>query len=256
MILCVDVGNTLTTLGLVEDTKVKLAWSLRTSERTTDEYILSITSFLSSGNVNLSSVKGGGMCCVVPSETQNVKTAIERIIRKDTLLIDGNIKFGIKVSTDNPSEVGGDRIANAAGAFYHYTSPAIVIDMGTATTFDYVTEDGEYLGGVIAPGLMAGARDLWKRTRMLPEVIIKQPERIIGTNTVACMQAGIFYGALAQVEGIVRLMWKEIGFQTNLLLTGGHARLIRDRLSLELTYDPHLTLKGIAAIVKQGPGQG
>jgi type III pantothenate kinase len=135
------------------------------------------------------------------------------------------------------------------GAFYEYGGPAIVVDMGTATTFDYVSASGEYMGGAIAPGMDAGARDLWKRARMLPAVEIRRPSKCVGTSTVECMQAGIYYGALGQVEGVVKKMWGEIGHECSVIMTGGQAGLIWQDLSFEVTYDPHLTLKGLAYAV-------
>ena len=161
-------------------------------------------------------------------------------------ILSGSGDYGIKVLTDNPAEVGADRIANAVGAFYQYGGPAIVVDMGTATTFDLISREGEYRGGVIAPGMMAGARDLWKRARMLPAVEITQPVKIVGTTTVQCMQSGIFYGNVGQIEGIVKRMWDEIGDRYPVIMTGGWAGLIWKQLSFETTFDLNLTLKGIA----------
>jgi type III pantothenate kinase len=153
---------------------------------------------------------------------------------------------GIKVATDNPEAVGADRIANAVGAYYQYGGPAIVVDTGTATTFDVVSAMGEYRGGVIAPGMLAGAKDLRKRTRMLPAVEIAEPARVVGTNTVHAMQSGIFFGAVSQIEGIVNRMWAEIGGPSKVIMTGGYAALIWNRLGFETIFDVNLTMKGIA----------
>ena len=137
-------------------------------------------------------------------------------------------------------------MANAVGAFYQYGGPCIVVDAGTATTYDYVSADGEYCGGVIAPGIRCGARDLWTRARMLPAVEIRKPTRVIGRTTVDCMQSGIFYGSVSQVDGIVRRMWDELGEECSVVVTGGQAETIRAALGFESVYDPHLTLRGVA----------
>jgi type III pantothenate kinase len=164
----------------------------------------------------------------------------------EVVRIDGEGDFGIKVLTQNPAEVGGDRIANALGAYYGGGGPCIVVDAGTATTFDYISPEGAYCGGVIAPGIVTGAKELWRRTRMLPEVEIDEPERVIGATTTDCIQSGVFYGSLSQIEGIVRRMWDELGGECRVLLTGGQAGKLKGKLGFECQYDPHLTLKGIA----------
>jgi len=255
MILCIDIGNTATGIGLLEDLNVIASWSLRTTESTRDDYFLKLSSLLKAGGFRASRIVSSGMCSVVPSETENARAAVEDLTGSEVVLIDGSCECGVAIKVDNPREVGGDRIANAAGAFHCYGGPVVVVDMGTATTFDYVSAEGEYRGGVIAPGLMAGAGDLWKLARMLPEVEITEPGAVIGTNTVACMQSGIYYGALGQIQGILEQMWREIGSRTRVVLTGGHARLIAGKLEFETDYDPHLTLKGIASIVRRKLGK-
>jgi type III pantothenate kinase len=246
MFICVDLGNTITTIGVLEGTSVKASWRVMTGRRTRDEYRMVIESILLNCPLETSDIAGAGVCSVVPSETDHVIKAISSLLEVPVSLVDGLSDCGIRVVTDNPAEVGGDRIANAVGAFYGYGGPAIVVDMGTATTFDYISEDGEYRGGVIAPGLVAGARDLWERARMLPEVEIKRPSKIIGTDTITCMQSGIYYGAIGQVETIVRRMWKEIGTECKVIITGGRVALMLEDLGIDIEYDPDLTLKGIA----------
>jgi type III pantothenate kinase len=250
MIICVDIGNTTTTLGIVDRTSVKHAWRVMTEDRTEDEYGVIVDSLLARDRVDRGSIGTAGLCSVVPSETGNVVKALSVILGIDVVVVDGNTDFGMDVATDNPAEVGGDRIANAIGVLCEYGGPAIVVDVGTATTFDYVSARGEYRGGVIAPGLVAGARDLWKRARMLPAVEIRRPSAVIGTNTIACMQGGIYYGCISQIEGIVKRMWRELGSECRVIVTGGRAELVWEDLDLEVQYDPHLTLKGLAHAVE------
>jgi type III pantothenate kinase len=249
MILCVDLGNTVTAFGVLDGTDVKAFWQIVTRERTADEYGRTIASLLARDGIETEQVTQAAVCSVVPSETGEMLKAISAELGIDAALIDGRNDCGISVMTDDPEEVGGDRIANAVGAFYGYGGPAIVVDMGTATTYDYISDGGEYRGGVIAPGMNAGAGDLWKRARKLPAVEITRPPKLIGTTTVACMQAGIYYGAVGQVEGIVTRMWRELGSECVVIVTGGRAGLIMGDLSLEVTHDPHLTLKGLAYAV-------
>jgi len=246
MIVCVDLGNTATAIGVLDGTDVKAFWQIVTRERTGDEYGRVMASLLARDRVDVKQVTLGAVCSVVPSETREMLMAISAELEVEAVLVDGLNDCGIRVVTDDPEEVGGDRIANAVGVFHAYGGPAIVVDMGTATTYDYVSDNGEYRGGVIAPGMNAGAGDLWKRARKLPAVEIMRPPKLIGTSTVACMQAGIYYGAVSQVEGIVRRMWSEIGAECKVIVTGGRAGLIWEDLGFEVTYDPHLTLKGLA----------
>jgi type III pantothenate kinase len=217
-----------------------------TAERTSDEYANILNALLARHKIDRSSIDKAGVCSVVPSETEAMVTALSSVLNVTAATIDGCSDCGIRVVTDNPAEVGGDRVANAVAAFFEYGGPAIVVDVGTATTFDYVSADGEYRGGVIAPGLISGAQDLWRRTRMLPAVEIKRPDRVIGTSTVSCMQSGIYHGSIGQIEGILRRMWIEIGTRCRVILTGGQAALITEDVSIDGQYDPHLTLKGIA----------
>ena len=248
MILCLDLGNTTTTIGILDGTATRAFWRVSTRERTDDEYVMVLRS-LTAGVASDLKPDTCGISSVVPGETHYVADAVRSLLDIEPRLIDGSSDFGVEIATENPAEVGGDRIANAVGAFYGYGAPAIVVDAGTAMTFDYIATGGRYLGGVIAPGIMAGAKDLWEKARMLPAVEIRRPGRIIGNATIACMQAGIYYGSIGQVEGIVRRMWAEIGGSCRVILTGGQVALIKDDLGFECVYDPHLTLKGIAYAV-------
>jgi type III pantothenate kinase len=251
MILCIDLGNTTMTVGILDGTKVKAFWRVATRERTSDEYSMLLGTLIGDAGAQLRP-DVGGICSVVPGETAYLKEAVSSGLGLEARIVGGTSDCGIEIVTLNPGEVGGDRIANAAGAFYEYGAPAIVVDAGTAMTFDYVSREGRYLGGAIAPGILAGARDLWEKARMLPAVEIARPARVIGDTTIKCMQSGIFFGSLGEVEGIVRRMWEELGLVCRVILTGGQAALIKDDLSFATVYDPHLTLKGISYAVDAG----
>jgi type III pantothenate kinase len=250
MIIAIDVGNTMTVLGLLDGTKVNVSWRVTTDERTCDEYSLLVSSLISRAGVDKSSVERAGISCVVPSQTAPLARAIRSDFGADVSLVDWRLESGVVVDTDNPMEVGGDRIANAVGAYYEYGGPVIVVDMGTATTYDYVTSGGEYKGGLIAPGMASGARELWESARMLPEVELCKPAGVIGRTTIEAMRSGIIYGAVAQIEGIIRRMWENVGFECRVVLTGGHCELVKEELPFEAVFDPELTLKGIAYAVE------
>lgn len=246
MMIGVDLGNTSTVIGVLDGTKVMRFWRVMTQERTIDEYTLILALLIERDGVPRSRLETAGICSVVPSETAPVAEALRVNLGIRAKVMDGTGDWGIKVRTDNPAEVGADRIANAVGAFYEYGGPAIVVDIGTATTYDCISARGEYLGGVIAPGMLAGAKDLWHKARMLPAVEIKRPPKVIGTTTVGCMQSGILYGNAGQVEGVVRRIWKEMGGRCQVILTGGWAGHISKHLGFSNVFDPSLTLKGIA----------
>jgi len=250
MIMAFDVGNTTTMLGLLQGTEVELAWRVTTEERTRDEYSLLISSLMTRAGIDRASIKKAGISSVVPSETAPIAEAVEADIGVAVSRVDWRLDSGVSIATENPMEVGGDRIANAAGAYFEYGGPVIVVDMGTATTFDFVSEAGEYMGGVIAPGIVSGARELWERARMLPEVEVERPQRVVGRNTIEAMRSGIVYGAVGQIEVIIRKMREEIGSECRVVFTGGYCDLVRQDLSFGAEFAPQLTLKGIAYAVE------
>jgi len=255
MIICVDLGNTTTAIAVLEGTEVKRFWRVMTCERTSDEYAVLFSSLLARDGFAPGAIGGAGVCSVVPSETGPVAGAFAGLgIRAE--VVGPGTECGIKVLIENPDAVGADRIANAVGAYFHYGGPAIVVDTGTATTFDVISAGGEYRGGAIAPGVLAGAKDLWRRTRMLPAVEIAEPPAVLGTNTVQAMQSGIFFGTVGQVEGIVRRMWSELGGPCKVIMTGGYAALIWNRLGFETIFDVNLTMKGIVYALDPGLRRG
>ncbi len=252
MIMAFDVGNTTTMLGVLDGVDVRFSWRITTEERTRDEYSLLISSLMSRAGIEASSIDMAGISSVVPSETTPITDAVAADIGVGVSRVDWRLDCGIVVATENPIEVGGDRIANAAGAFFEFGGPVIIVDMGTATTYDFVTSGGEYRGGLIAPGIVSGARDLWERARMLPEVELGKPDSVIGRTTIEAMRSGIFHGTVGQVEGIIRKMWEEVGSECLVVFTGGHSELIKDDLAFEAVFAPQLTLKGIAYAVEPG----
>lgn len=246
MTIAVDVGNTTTALAALDGARVKHSWRIMTQERTGDEYAVLFSSMFERSGAGRAAWGAAGICSVVPSEVRPVAEALVSVTGLRAEILDGTRDWGVVVETDNPAEVGADRIANAVGAYYEHGGPAIVVDIGTATTFDVVSANGHYRGGVIAPGMLAAARDLWTRARMLPQVEIRKPARTIGRTTVQCMESGIFFGTVGQIEGVVRRMWQEMGGECLVLMTGGYAALVAEHLSFKTVLDVGLTLKGIA----------
>ncbi|HMC37971.1 MAG TPA: type III pantothenate kinase, partial [Actinomycetota bacterium] len=213
MLLAIDVGNTQTVLGLFQGTDLSHHWRIATmGERTADELALLFGGFLEQEGLSFSrQITGVCIASVVPDQTQALREMVYRYFHFDPVILGPGVKTGIPILTDNPKEVGADRIANAVAAFDEFGGPAIVVDFGTATTYDAVSERGEYLGGAIAPGVQVSATGLFSATARLLRVEIGEPRSVIGKNTVESLQSGLLYGTAAEVDGMVERMQKELG---------------------------------------------
>ncbi|HEX6627551.1 MAG TPA: type III pantothenate kinase [Gemmatimonadaceae bacterium] len=248
MIVAFDVGNSEITVGLFDDTELRSHWRLTTAApRTADEFALLIRSILGNDFGTAGRVQGSAICSVVPSVTPMLADACEMSFGHRPVIIDGRAKLPIKLDVEEPLTVGADRIANTLAASRIHNRDSIVVDMGTATTYDCITADGAFLGGVIQPGIMISADTLFRRTAQLPATDIVAPKRIIARRTDECIRAGVLYGAVDSIDGIVRRIKKEWPSRQPPLViaTGGMAETIRPYSSeLELV-DPFLTLKGI-----------
>lgn len=252
MLLVMDVGNTETTAGLFENEILVKRWGISTSlKRTQDEWAALIKIFFDMARFDLSKLSGVAISSVVPPVDAILKSAFENILSLEPLFIAPGIKTGIQVLYENPIEVGADRVVNAVSVSKLYAIPAIVIDFGTATTFDVVTSEGNYLGGVIAPGLMISAEALFARAARLPKVEIVKPKKVIGRSTVASMQSGLFYGYVSMVEGIVQKIKAESGEINSVVATGGLAKLISPECPFINNVDEDLTLKGLYLIYEK-----
>jgi type III pantothenate kinase len=248
-LLAFDIGNTQTTIGLWRDGEWRQQWRLQTAhDRTADEYGIFIKSLLREGGFeNL--VNRVAISSVVPALTGTMTQACERYLKAPVLEVRYDIPLGITVATENPAEVGADRIANAVGAFRKYQRACIVIDMGTATTFDVVSAEGNLLGVVISPGLRLAADALTGRAARLSGVALQAPPQVVGRNTVHAIQAGLIFGYAGLVEGIVRRLKAEIGDPDLLVIgTGGLISLISAEVDVIDELDPYLTLDGIRLI--------
>lgn len=253
MILVVDVGNTNITCGVYEGKKLRTTFRMMSSQpRTSDEYGISLRELLSVNGVETGEIEGTIIASVVPNVMHSLVGGITRYIGKAPVIVGPGIKTGIKIVTENPREIGPDRIVDAVAAYEKYGGPVLVIDFGTATTYDLVTEDGCFTAGITAPGIRISAKALWEDTAKLPEVEIKKPKSILAQETISSMQAGLVFGQIGQTEYIIRQVKKESGYQElKVVATGGLGSIIADETDSIQIYDRGLTLEGLRIIYEK-----
>jgi type III pantothenate kinase len=251
MLLTIDIGNTNITLGLYNNTKPGHHWRLATEhERMADEYGLQIAGLLQHVHCPLKSIEGICLASVVPPITSRIVQACKQYLKLTPLVIDHHVKTGLNILYEDPSAVGADRIVDAVAVRELYSLPACIIDFGTGTTFDAVNRAGDYLGGAIAPGLSIGADALYQRTAKLPRVNLEAPPSVIGTNTVHAIQAGLVYGYVSMVEGMVVRFRKLLGEDMKVIATGGLAEVITNETRVIDIVAPWLTLDGLRILWK------
>ncbi len=257
MLLAIDVGNTNTVLGLYRLSGEKAGemaahWRVTTHRtQTAEEYgVLFVNLFTMSG-LSVDAVKHIIISSVVPPVESTLRRVCERYFHLQPLFVEPGIKTGMPVLVDNPTELGADRLANAVAAFERYGGPCIVVDLGTATTFDVISAKGEYLGGAISPGLGISADALFARAARLGRVDIKRPAKVIGTNTVTHLQSGLYYGYIGLVDGILERMIAELGVQVRVIATGGLARQISEDSRFIHEIDDMLTLDGLRILFER-----
>jgi type III pantothenate kinase len=249
MLLAIDVGNTNVTVGLFRDEELLATWRIATEiDRMSDEYAVILLSLLRQQGLDASDVTKVAMCSVVPPLTATFEELCQHYFNIKPLVIRPGVKTGVRIRMDNPSEVGADRIADAAAAHHLYGGPVIIVDLGTGTTFGTVSKEGDYLGGAIAPGLRMAAEALYTHTAMLPRVELTRPERAIGTNTITAMQSGLIFGNVGLIEGIIARIQKELKTKAKVVATGGYAHLIAKETSVIDVVNPDLTLIGLRLI--------
>ncbi len=256
MLLAIDVGNTNTVLGLFDEAGVRVAdWRLTTQrEQTVDEYGVLFRNLFSLRQIEVSSVTAIIVSSVVPPLDTTLKGMCERYFGQKPLFVEPGVKTGLSIHTDNPAEVGADRIVNCVAAFQKYGGPCIVVDLGTATTFDVVSRKGEFIGGAIAPGLGISADALFSRAARLMRVDIRRPTKVIGTNTVEHLQIGLYYGYLGLIDGILERLLRELSMEARVIATGGLAnQLAQDSKYISLV-DDWLTLEGLLLVHQRNSG--
>ncbi len=250
MVLVIDVGNTNITCGVYEKDVLKTTFRITTKiPRTSDEYGVLIKDMLKNNDISTEMVEGVIIASVVPNVMHALVGAITRYVGKNPLIVGPGIKTGIMITSDNPKEIGPDRIVDAVAAYVKYGGPVLVLDFGTATTYDLVTEDGKFPVGITAPGIRISAKALWEDTAKLPEIEIKKPKSILATETISSMQAGLVYGQIGQTEYIIKKVKEETGYENlKVVATGGLGRIIANETDTIDVYDSALTLDGLKII--------
>lgn len=249
MLLAIDIGNTNIGMGVFKRTSLLTDWRISTRpQRTVDEYCITLTGLFENAKIKLNAIDGILISSVVPRVSIILKTALSRLFDVTPLILGENIEAPIKNLYDDPRQVGQDRLVNAVSAYRNYGGPVIVVDFGTAITFDVVSAQGEYLGGLIAPGIDISLEALAQKAALLPKVELDKPKGLLGKNTVDSIRGGILYGFGALCDGIVARLKKEFGKNFKVIVTGGHAELITSYCKTIDKVNGHLTLEGLRII--------
>ncbi len=249
MLLAIDIGNTNVTLGVFDGEQLCVTWRMATNiNQMPDEYAALLLNLLYHQGLKESDIKEASMCCVVPPLLTTFSELLQRYFHISPLVVGPGVKTGVRIMVDNPREVGTDRIVNTAAAHHLYRGAVIVVDLGTGTTFDIVSKEGDYLGGAIAPGISIAAQALYTRTAALPRVELAYPKKAIGTNTISAMQSGIVFGYIGLVEGLVTRIQKELAEKALGVATGGYAGIIAEGTRVIDEVNPDITLVGLRLI--------
>lgn len=252
MLLVVDIGNTNTCIGLYEGQTLVKDFRMESAKgRTRDEYHVLIYNLLHISGLDHAQLSGSIIASVVPALTDPIAEAIHRTFGSQPLIVGAGIKTSMPILCDQPKEVGADRIVNAVAAFEKHKQALIVVDFGTATNFDCVSAKGEYLGGVICPGIQIGADALFSRAAKLSRIQIAKPPRVIGKNTTHAVQSGLVFGSVAMVDGLLARIQEDMGTVCKVIATGGFAPMVAEESELIEEMDPHLTLEGLRILFER-----
>ncbi|MFE1565047.1 type III pantothenate kinase [Bacillus velezensis] len=252
MLLVIDVGNTNTVIGVYHDGELEYHWRIETSRhKTEDEFGMLLRSLFEHSGLMFEQIEGISISSVVPPIMFSLERMCTKYFHIEPQVVGPGMKTGLNIKYDNPKEVGADRIVNAVAAIQQYGGPLIVVDFGTATTYCYIDENKQYMGGAIAPGITISTEALYSRAAKLPRIEIARPDNIIGKNTVSAMQSGILFGYVGQVEGIVKRMKWQATQEPKVIATGGLASLIANESDCIDIVDPFLTLKGLEIIYER-----
>lgn len=253
MLLVVDVGNTNMTFGVYRGENLEATFRIMTkTPRTSDEYGIMLTQLLGAKGINVEQLNGSIIASVVPDVMHSLVGGIVRYTNTKPLIVGPGVKTGIRIITEDPRAIGADRIVDAVAAYVKYGGPVLVVDFGTATTYDLITEAGEFAAGITAPGIRISSEALWKQTAKLPNIEIKKPKSILAQETISSMQAGLMYGQIGQTEYIVNKVKEESGIKNlKVVATGGLGRTIADETDTIDIYDSSLTLDGLRIIYEK-----
>lgn len=256
MLLALDAGNTNITIGVFDGSKLVRHWRLRTvHDQTADEWGILLRNLFSLGELDLGRIHGIAIASVVPPLDYTLASMSRRYFGREPMFVTANTDTGLTVLYDHPREVGADRIVNSVAALAKYGGPCVIVDLGTAITFDAISADAEYLGGLICPGIGMSLQGLFSRTARLPLVDFREPDRVIGTNTVASMQSGLYYGVIGTIDGILERLMGELGPKTKTIATGGQAELVVRSSKYLHQVDPDITLEGLQIIWQRNQKQ-
>jgi len=249
MLLALDAGNTNITIGAFDGETLTGHWRLRTiRDQTPDEWGILLRNLFSLSSLDLSKIDGVVISSVVPAVDQPLAAMSERYFQRAPLFVAPDGDLGITVRYDNPREVGADRLVNAVAGFHKYGGPCVIVDLGTTINFDVVSRNAEFLGGVIAPGIGMSISGLFARAARLPMVDFREPEKLVGSNTVGSIQSGLYYGFIGLIDGIVERIVEQLGPETKAVATGGQGELIVHGSRCVKVYDENLTLEGLRLI--------
>lgn len=255
MLLTIDIGNTQIASGVYRGDELAAHWRLSSNyERTEDETWMIMTSICRAMGQDLTQVSGMVISSVVPDMIPTFEKMSQKYLHINPVIVRHDLNLGIKIRYDNPSNVGADRICNAVAGFARFGGPLIIVDLGTATTFDVVSKDGDYIGGVIAPGIETSAAILHRRAAKLPRVELRFPEKVIGVSTESSMQSGLLYGAVEMVDGLIRRIGDQLGQRPKTIATGGLARVLLGQAQMLDHLEPFLTLEGMRLIYERNRG--
>ncbi len=253
MILVIDVGNTNMTLGVYEKDALHATFRLMTkTPRTSDEYGVMIVELLKNRGIAPEAIEGSIVASVVPDVMHSLTGALARYFGTRPVIVGPGVKTGLRIVTEDPRAIGADRIVDAVAAYEKYGGPVLVLDFGTATTYDLITAAGEFAAGITAPGIRISSEALWTQAAKLPNIEIKKPKSILAQETITSMQAGLVYGQIGQTEYIIKKVKEESGLEDlKVVATGGLGRLIADETDAIDIYDPSLTLDGLRIIYEK-----
>ena len=253
MILVIDVGNTNMTLGVYDGEELLATFRITTKlPRTSDEYGVLLTQMLKNRGIEADGLEGSIVASVVPDVMHSLKGALVRYTRTRPMSVGPGVKTGIRIVTEDPRAIGADRIVDAVAAYEKYGGPVLVLDFGTATTYDLITEKGEFAAGITAPGMRISSEALWTQAAKLPKIEIRKPKSILAQETISSMQAGLVYGQIGQTEYIIKKVKEESGLkQLKVVATGGLGRLIAEETEAIDIYDSYLTLEGLRIIYEK-----
>jgi len=252
MLLAIDIGNTHTVFGVFDKSRLIADWRVSSAvSRTEDEIGTQVRAFLENAAIKPKAIEGVAISSVVPNLTEVFILMARKYFGAEPVVVSADLPLGIRIHYHDPSTVGADRLCNAVAGFAMYGGPLIIVDFGTATTYDVISARGDYLGGAIAPGIETSAADLHRRAAKLPKIELKFPREVVGRDTASSMQAGILYGAVDAMEGMIKRIKRRIGKKAKVIVTGGYSKIIKDQSNLIDFCEPELVLRGLQLIYER-----